>query len=172
MHAVGSMGEICRSEGQAVKRARVHIRIQGEHGRVVREENYLVPVRDGEQLAYEVRVQPSTPQSEMGAYAEEALRGQAMNEGDAQDQGGQSAGASSSTSPLMGNANENEGMLDLQIWSTQQQTGRQDKGHIDPEEFAATPIGKKFYQEWKAGRVGPQVIGSRFGCAWQICWNG
>ena len=59
--------------GEGVKRARVHIRIQGEHGRGVREENYEVPVGDGEHLAYEVRVQPKR-EAPVGVYVDEAMQ--------------------------------------------------------------------------------------------------
>ena len=130
-----------------VKRARVQVRIQGEGGRVVRDEHYLVALRDGEQLAYQVSVRtPMASDAEaMGAYAAEAVHATTEM-------------ASSSEGPGM----QPEGHGAVMAQGEQPVSG-EDKSHIDAEEFVASPLGVKFYKEWKSGLVGPAIIGQRFG---------
>ena len=135
-----------QDEGPDVKRARVQIRIQGEGGRVVRDEHYMVALRDGEQLAYQVSVRsPLMEPEDKGIYVQQA-------EEHVVSTAARGSGQSSAPGPeASGVADEGD------------ETGCQDKDHIDVEEFVASPLGKKFYEEWKAGRAGPQIIGRRFG---------
>ena len=132
---------------QGVKRARVQVRVQGEDGRVVRDEHYNIALRDGEQLVYQVGVRTpvATEREAMGVYAAEATDSL------------HSEGAGSSTDPPrhLRPASDEGGDRSAQM--------NQDKTHIDAEEFAATPLGQKFYGEWKKGVVGPALIGQRFG---------
>ena len=132
--------------GQGVKRARVQIRIQGEDGRIVRDEHYMVALRDGEQLAYQVSVRSVREEpEEQGVYAEQATEHMATEMAS-------SSGEGPGLRPAAAVGQENQG-----------ETALQDKSHIDVPEFIASPLGQKFYEEWKAGRVGPQIIGQRFG---------
>ena len=135
----------------SVKRARVQVRIQGEGGRVVRDEQYLVALRDGEQLVYQVSVRtPVVNEAEtLGAYAEEAV---------------EAAAERASSSGDKGTPTETDGALmepcDRPLEGDDKDD---DKSHIDAEEFVASPLGVKFYREWKHGMVSPAVIGQRFG---------
>ena len=45
--------------GEGVKRARVQVLVQGQGGRIIRQENWLAGLRDGESLAYSVSVKPA-----------------------------------------------------------------------------------------------------------------
>ena len=132
--------------GPEVKRARVQIRIQGEGGRVVRDEHYMVALRDGEQLAYQVSVRsPHVEREDKGVYVEQAEEHMAS-------EAARSSGQASDPGEEAGQVTEED--------REQSQTG---KDHIDVAEFVASPLGKKFYEEWKAGRAGSQIIGQRFG---------
>ena len=122
----------------------------------------MVALRDGEQLAYQVSVRSSQDEADgMGVYAEQA----AGNPETQLEQG-------SSSSNVMGSADgpvDSRGMLPVtgeegpSVWNSQQNESQQGKDHIDAAEFVQKQVGKKFYTEWKEGRVGPQVIGQRFG---------
>ena len=50
--------------GGPVKRARVQILVQGLGGRVVRDVNWLIPLTEGEQLSYAVKVRPAEVEKE------------------------------------------------------------------------------------------------------------
>ena len=139
--------EADQSAEPSVKRARVQVRIQGEGGRVVRDEQYLVALRDGEQLVYQVSVRTPVVNEEaaMGAYAEEAV-------GNADGRASSSGGR--------GKPTDIDSAAD---WPLEDDGRDDDKSHIDAEEFVASPLGIKFYREWKHGMVSPAVIGQRFG---------
>ena len=47
----GRNGQLPEPGGPGVKRARVQVLVQGEGGRVIRKENWLIGLRDGESLA-------------------------------------------------------------------------------------------------------------------------
>ena len=129
-----------------VKRARVQIRTQGEGGRIVRDEQYMVALRDGEQLAYQVSVRSTNvEQGDKGVYAERAEEHMA--------------------SEMARSSSEGAAPHSESVQGAEEQDGRdqQGKDHIDVQEFVASPLGRKFYEEWKTGRVGPQIIGQRFG---------
>ena len=131
---------------QGVKRARVQVRIQGEYGRIVRDEQYMVALRDGAQLAYQVSVRSVREElEEKGVYVEQAEEHMATEMAS-------SSGEGANPRPEAGVHPEE-----------QEETNRQNKSHIDVQEFIAAPLGQKFYVEWKTGMVGPQVIGQRFG---------
>ena len=117
----------------------------------MRDENYMVALRDGEQLLYQVGMRSPIMEEEegMGAYAAEAVSSM------------DNAGAGSScTEPPNLQGEDAEG----RSGSEGVEEGNQaDKSHIDAEEFANSPLGQKFYAEWKQGRVSPALIGQRFG---------
>ena len=71
----------------SVKRARVQILVQGLGGRVVKDENWLVPLGDGEQLTYTVKVQPAaTEDTEDEGHPEAASSGLVAQAGISADQ--------------------------------------------------------------------------------------
>ena len=106
----------------------------------------MIALRDGEQLAYQVSVRsPFMEKEDKGVYVQQAEEHMASTE---------ARGSGQVTTPDA----EASDMVD-----EGDEVGCQDKDHIDVEEFVASPLGKKFYEEWKEGRVGPQIIGRRFG---------
>ena len=113
----------------------------------MRDENYMV--RDGEQLVHQVGVRSPIVEEDagMGAYAAEAVS--------SMDHAG--AGSSNAEPPNL----QDEGAEDRPGGMEEDNQG--DKSHIDAEEFASSPLGQKFYAEWKQGKVSPALIGQRFG---------
>ena len=129
--------------GPAVKRARVHVQIQGEEGRVVRNESFMVALRDGEKLAYQVSVLKAQEDEQLqGAYVAQLHQG---------GETGTARGSGSTEGPH--EADEEQ----------QQDDVPHSMDHVTGPNFAQTDYGRKCYEDWKAGRASSAQIGRRFG---------
>ena len=145
-------------QGGPVKRARVQILVQGLGGRIVRDVNWLVPLREGEQLSYAVRVRPANvqedaeeephPEAASSSLHVPALIPSAAVETDQEEEshGGRS------TLPVTG-------------WESAPVMEEQEllAKDLDVATFVQCPIGIRFYKDWLAGRVTCRLIGQRFG---------
>ena len=145
-------------QGGPVKRARVQILVQGLGGRIVRDVNWLIPIRDGEQLSYAVRVRPANvqededeephPEAASSTLHVPALAPVAAVE---TDQGEESDGGRS-TLPVTG-------------WESAPVMEEQEllAKDLDVATFVQCPLGIKFYRDWLAGKATCRLIGQRFG---------
>ena len=129
--------------GPAVKRARVHVQIQGEEGRVVRNESYMVALRDGEQLVYQVSV--------VKAEEDEQLQGAYVAQLQPDLEAGTARGSGSTAGPQESDAEQ------------PQEDVPHSMDHVSGPDFAQTDYGRKCYEDWKAGRASSAQIGKRFG---------
>ena len=145
-------------DGQPSKKARVQVLVQGLGGRIVRDVNWLVPLREGEQLSYSVSVQQG-PDEDDGAHPEAASSGLDR------------------TRPVVAHELEsveddrdrNQSLLPVTGWNVAPVLGAErdrslDRGQdFDVNEFVLSKIGVKFFGEWMKGRVTCRFIGERFG---------
>ena len=144
--------------GPGVKRARVQVLVQGEGGRIVKKENWLIGVGDGEALAYTVSVRPKTPEEEDAPDPTAASStGVAEMAADDQQHGpgmdGSDEEARSGLLPVTGERAP-------EMWSGHD---RSEVRNFSVEDFMESPIGGRFYNEWKRGMVTDNLIGRRFG---------
>ena len=148
------------SDGSPAKRARIQILVQGLGGRVVRDENWVVPLTEGEQLTYTVKVQPAAQDEEETGHPEAAPSGlhalesvpheQVQTQEDERDL--EALAVDGSTLPVTGW--ESAPVLENQTWPSKD---------LDVLEFVQTPLGIRFYREWVRGLVTCRLIGQRFG---------
>ena len=139
------------------KRARVQVLVQGQGGRIVRRENWLVGLGQGERLSYTVSV--------------------TADEGCDDDLEGDPTATSSTAGPqqLHDQEQASEGMVreDENAKATLPVTGEQPDDmwdenvsvnkDINVEDFMQTPLAGKFYAFWRKGTVTDRLIGQRFG---------
>ena len=150
------------------KRARVQILVQGEGGRIIRQESWLFGLREGERLAYNVQIlqnedihdehDPTAASS--GEAGGEAVPLRDFGHEDPVSQavhgaeGGMSTGGGeASTLPVTGE-------LAPDMWNADDHSVDND---ISVEDFMVTELADKFYRLWMAGKVTDRLVGSRFG---------
>ena len=126
------------------KRARVQVIVQGEGGRIVRKENWLVGLRDGESLVYTVSVQPSVGEDEEEGDPAAASSNERVR--DDVERGGASLPVTGLEAPDMWSGADTSRAHDLAV-----------------EDFLVTPLAEQFYQAWRSGQVTDSLIGHRFG---------
>ena len=146
--------------GGPVKRARVQILVQGLGGRIVRDVNWLVPLRDGEQLSYAVRVQSANvqededeephPEAASSTWQTPSLAPETTVDRDH----GEAGGDGRSTLPVTGW--ESAPVMDME----EQELLAKD---LDVATFVQRPLGIRFYKDWLEGKVTCRLIGQRFG---------
>ena len=147
--------------GPHAKRARVQILVQGLGGRIVRDKNWLVPLRDGEQLSYSVRVQPATEDTDEAPHPDAAPSGLSQQ--------GQAPGnlleAQDDERDWEGPASMDNSMLPVTGWTSAPVLEDQStpSKELDVVEFVLCPLGLRFYREWVKGKVTCRLIGQRFG---------
>ena len=145
--------------GPGVKRARVQVLVQGEGGRLIKKENWLVGLRDGEYLAYSVSVNrceddtdapdPNAASSGGGASAVVAMNEETNEESETEHR-----------------HPEGEGLLPVtgedtpDVWNAVNRSRPRD---FSVDDFMQTALADKFYQAWKKGEVTDNLIGRRFG---------
>ena len=150
-------------EGGSVKRARVQILVQGLGGRIVRDINWLIPLRDGEQLSYAVRVQPADteeeneePHPDAGPSGVNVVAAREIEEDVERPE---------ETEVASGSDHAWRSMLPVTGWQGPPVLEEQgeDAKDIDVATFVLCPVGIRFYRDWVAQRVTCRLIGSRFG---------
>ena len=144
-------------EGQPAKRARIQVMVQGLGGRIVRDVNWLVPLREGEQLSYTVNViQSNQDEAEQDPTASSSgLPGGGMVQAGEVEEVEDARDSDASLLPVTG-------------W---QSAPVLDEGHdcsrpekdFDVVEFVRSALGIKFFREWVGGRVTCRLVGQRFG---------
>ena len=148
------------------KRARVQIVVQGEGGRLIRQENWLFGLQEGERLAYSVNVVQNEAEEEdadgvgdpAAASSQDvppppALEAQ-LATGTAEQAGGEAAERQArATLPVT--AEEAPDMWPDYNMSLPK--------NFSVDDFVQAPIGKRFFALWKEGKVTDRLVGHRFG---------
>ena len=145
--------------GPGVNRARVQVLAQGEGGRLIKKENWLVGLKEGEFLAYSVSVH---------RYDEDAEAPDphaASSGGDAAAVGTEGVdGIEADVSD--GGAADEEGLLPVtgeaapDMWSVEDHSRPR---NFSVDDFTQTALAEKFYQGWKNKEITDNLIGRRFG---------
>ena len=148
------------------KRARVQIVVQGEGGRLIRQENWLFGLRDGERLAYSVNVMQNEdeaadvdgvgdPDAASSQDVPPPLAPDAQLEIGTADRGGdeETSRRARATLPVTG-----EEAPDM--WPD---CNTSVPKNFSVEDFVQAPIGKKFFALWREGKVIDRLVGQRFG---------
>ena len=142
--------------GPGAKRARVQVTVQGEGGRIVKQEDWLVGVNEGEYLAYSVSVRPYTDEDDTAdpQAASSGTHGGADGLANiAEGEGGQVEAGSADLLPVTGEGTP-------AMWAAEDRS--QDKD-ILVDDFMETPLADRFFQAWASGQVSDRLIGQRFG---------
>ena len=159
------------------KRARVQVLVQGEGGRIVKRENWLFGLREGERLAYSINIvqsdgeqdddqqDPTAASSgEPAAPAEPVLAGdlECLEEEHELRTLEAHRGNVADTLPISGTAAPD-------IWDDERNSrDAEDNSKIDIGEvgkFMDSGNGRRFYGLWKDGKVTDRCVGQQFGYA-------
>ena len=141
------------------KRARVQVLVQGEGGRIIKRENWLFGLGQGERLSYAVNIMQNMDDDEdderdpTAAASDDALLPGSPPEPRTEDDGEDDRMANARVLPVTG-----EEAPDL--WSEVDTSVDKD---IVVDDFMATSLAAKFYEQWKTGQVTDRLIGQRFG---------
>ena len=140
------------------KRARVQVLVQGQGGRIIRRENWLVGLGQGERLSYSVSVitdEELEEDMERDPTATSSASGHQPEEGDehkaAREE--QSEKEAKDTLPVTGEHPDD-------MWEEEDVSVAKD---ISVDDFMQTQLAAKFYACWKQGAVTDRLIGQRFG---------
>ena len=145
-------------KGPGVKRARVQVVVQGEGGRIIKKENWLVGLRDGEALAYSVSVQPQQVDEDDEPNPTAASSGEGASHEPDEDMRG--------CSSMEGAEPQQDGLLPVTgedaptMWN---QPNWSDIKGFSVDDFMETPLASQFYVAWRKGEVTDSLIGRRFG---------
>ena len=147
--------------GEAVqgnrKRARVQVVVQGQGGRIIKNENWLLSLGPGERLSYSVSVVPDADKEDEDGGDPTASSSGA----DHRDAGNQTIGPVQSARPEDAATLPVTGECPADMWDEIDTSVAKD---LDVEDFMQTAMAAKFYQYWKNGVVTDRLIGHRFGC--------
>ena len=142
-----------------VKRARVQVMVQGEGGRIVKKENWLVGLKDGEYLAYSISVhrhgeEDTEDYDPTAACSGDTCASEGQGEEDEEVEIAASAAeASDALLPVTGEAAP-------EMWSQQDLSNVKD---FSVDDFMETALAERFFHMWKMGEVSDGLIGRRFG---------
>ena len=128
----------------------------GKGGRIVKQEDWLVGVNEGEYLAYSVSVRPYTDEDDAAdpQAASSGTHGGADGLANiAEGEGGQAEAGSADLLPVTGEGTPT-------MWAAEDRS--QDKD-ILVDDFMETPLADRFFQAWASGQVSDRLIGQRFG---------
>ena len=138
------------------KRARVQVLLQGQGGRIIKKENWLVGLGHGERLSYSVSVVQDA-ESEEDTERDPTAASSACDEG--REEGTDDA-------PLAAATREAETTLPVtgekpaDMWDAENTSVAKD---MDVDDFMQTPLATKFYGYWRQGTVTDRLVGQRFG---------
>ena len=143
------------------KRARVQVTVQGEGGRIVKQEDWLVGVKEGEYLAYSVSVHQYAndedtpdPQAASSGGPTAGTRGSEEGHDDvAETDVGRFEAGSVGTLPVTGETAP-------AMWDEADRSSIKD---FSVDDFMETPLAAKFFRAWAQGQVSDRLIGQRFG---------
>ena len=136
---------------QGVKRARVQVLVQGEGGRIIKRENWMFGLREGEFLSYNVNIH-------------------AAEGSDAEDAGDPAAASSEDRAPQAAQ-DESEGAACLDtlpvtcLAAPDMRSGPDvSRGReLDVRKFVQSQQGAQVFQEWKKGKLTDRAIGQQYG---------
>ena len=137
------------------KRARVQILVQGQGGRIIKKENWLVGLGSGERLSYSVSVvqdAESEDDLEKDPTATSSERREEVDK-DTTDASRAEAAEAEATLPVTGEQ-------PAAMWNEENASVAKD---IDVDDFMCTPLAEKFYGFWRQGTVTDRLVGQRFG---------
>ena len=137
------------------KRARVQVVVQGQGGRIIKNENWLLSLGPGERLSYSVSVIPDATEE-----IEDASDPTAASSGPAGDTGTQAGGSVGAGQPEGAATLPVTGESPVDMWDETDLSVAKD---LDVEDFMLSEIAARFYQYWKDGVVTDRLVGQRFG---------
>ena len=133
----------------------MQVLVQGQGGRIIKQENWLVGLGPGERLSYSV----SVVQDEEGMERDPTAASSASGDAPATD-------AAQGEVPGHTAEEEAESMLPVtgekppDMWDEVDMSVAKD---MDVNDFMQTPLAAKFYEYWKQGTVTDRLVGHRFG---------
>ena len=148
-------------QSSRAKRARVQVLVQGEGGRIVKKENWLVAVNDGEYLAYSISVNRYETEQEDAGDPTATSSGDVRAADVVQEEEDQEAATEREAEN-----DTDEGLLPVTgesaptMWSQPNLSRVRD---FSVDDFMQTPLAEKFYRAWRSREVTDSLIGRRFG---------
>ena len=134
------------SDGNAHKRARVMVQVEGEGGRIVRSEIFNMVIKDGEALTYKIMVLPRDDPEVRRLRRQQAARmGEAVEESESEI-----SGASAETLPV-----DHRGRV---------LPPPPEVPNDELDAFMRTEEGKEYYRQWLAGDQTCRMVRERSGC--------
>ena len=134
------------------KRARVQVLVQGQGGRIIKQENWLVGLGPGERLSYSVSVVQDEEEMERDPTATSSAAGEAPAPDDAQGEAPGNTAEEEARSTLLVTGEKPPDMWDEAKTSV-----------ANVNDFMQTPLATRFYEYWKQGTVTDRLVGQRFG---------
>ena len=140
------------------KRARVQVVVQGQGGRIIKNENWLLGLGPGERLSYSVSVIQDDEDDEdqerdpTAASSTNVEKPEASGEAEDTKEGPEEKEVAD-TLPVTGEC-------PAEMWDEVDTSVAKD---MDVDDFMQTELATKFYNYWKSGTVTDRLIGQRFG---------